>query len=140
MCCLEKWTIVRYYSRVQFNNSRFVFHDSSWSLHEPCFRWKHIFHVSYRKNITQDYGFKTKKQVFNIQIISKTFLSMISTIIYFIIKQKFCKHNFLRSRNNKLKKWDSLLFKTFTIWFTVVLEKYFVKLSGMVNCLILRNI
>ena len=33
-------------SRVQFNNLWFVFHESSWSFHEPYFSRKHIFYES----------------------------------------------------------------------------------------------
>ena len=51
--------------RVQFIDLWFVFHNSSWSFHEPYFSRKHIFHKSYRVNRTQDYGLKTCKQVQN---------------------------------------------------------------------------
>ena len=33
--------------RVQFNHLWFVFHDSSWSFHEPYFSRKHTFHESF---------------------------------------------------------------------------------------------
>ena len=32
--------------RVWFNDSWFVFHDSSWSFHEPYFSRKYVFHES----------------------------------------------------------------------------------------------
>ena len=43
---------------VRFNDSWFVFHDSSFL--EPYFSRKCVFH-EYRVNRTQDYGFKTCK-------------------------------------------------------------------------------
>ena len=49
--------------RVRFNDSWLVFHNSSWSFHEPYFSRKEIFHKLYRKNRIQDYGLKTGKQV-----------------------------------------------------------------------------
>ena len=52
------------YLRVQFNNSWFLFHNSSWSFHEPYFSRKH-FHKSYGMNKTQDYGLKTYTSVPN---------------------------------------------------------------------------
>ena len=51
--------------RVRFNDSWFVFHDSSWSFHEPYFSKKQIFHESYRMNRSQDDGLKTGKQIPN---------------------------------------------------------------------------
>ena len=52
-------------SRVRFNDSWFVLHDSSWSFHETYFSKRHIFHESYRVNRTHDYGLKTGKLVPN---------------------------------------------------------------------------
>ena len=48
---------------VQFNDSRFAFHDSSWIFYGPYPTEKNIFHESYRVNRTQDYGLKTSKKV-----------------------------------------------------------------------------
>ena len=49
------------------------------------------------------------------------------SVIHFFIKQKFCKHQFFcGAEHNDLQRRDS--FKhLFTIWFTLVSEKYFVK-------------
>ena len=44
------WYIHWLFRRVRFNDSWFVFHDYSWSFHEPYFNGKHIFHKSYRVN------------------------------------------------------------------------------------------
>ena len=96
-------------SRVPLNDSWFVLHDSNWSFDKPYFSKRNIFHESYRVNITQDY--MVLKQGGKYQIILhwhnfKTFLSMISTMTYFFIKQKFCRH-FLRSRKNKMRRRDN---------------------------------
>ena len=40
-------------TRVQFNNSWFAFHDSSWGFHKPYLSRKHIFQELYRVNKTQ---------------------------------------------------------------------------------------
>ena len=51
-------------------------------------------------NRTQDYGLKdlqTHKIFFDIVIVLKAFLSTISFIIQFFIKERFCKHHFLYS-------------------------------------------
>ena len=48
-------------SRVQFNDSWFVFQDSSWGFHEPYFSGKDEFLKSYRVNQIQGYSFKTCK-------------------------------------------------------------------------------
>ena len=42
--------------RVQFDDSWFIFHSSSWHFHESYFCWKQIFHKSYRVDKTQDNG------------------------------------------------------------------------------------
>ena len=39
-------------NRIRFNDSWFVFHDSSWSFHEPYFSKKCILHESYRGDRT----------------------------------------------------------------------------------------
>ena len=46
-----------FFNSVQFNDSWFVLHDSSWSFHKPNFRRKHVFYESYRVDRTQNYGF-----------------------------------------------------------------------------------
>ena len=45
-------------TNVRFNDSWFVFHDSSWSFHEPYFSKKHLFHEPKRVNRSQEYGLK----------------------------------------------------------------------------------
>ena len=80
-------------ARVLFNDSWFIFLNSSLSFHKPYFSWKHIFNKLYRVNRTQDYGLKTCNtgtKLFNSVIILKAFLSTIFTITHFFIKPKFC--------------------------------------------------
>ena len=40
--------------RVWFNDSWFVFQNSSWSFREPYFSTEHLFHESYKVNRTQE--------------------------------------------------------------------------------------
>ena len=47
--------------RVRFNDSWFVFQDSSWSFYKPYFSIEHIFHKSFRVIRTHDYDLKTCK-------------------------------------------------------------------------------
>ena len=58
-------------NRVRFNDSWFVFHDSSWSFNELNFSKKHIFHESYRLSRTYDYDLETYKKVLNYSTLSK---------------------------------------------------------------------
>ena len=51
--CLKATEPIRGGTRVGFNDSWFLFHDSSWSFHEPYFSKTHIFHQSYRVSITR---------------------------------------------------------------------------------------
>ena len=103
--------------RVQFNHLWFVFHDSSWSFHEPYFSRKHTFHESFEWT---EHKIMILKPANKYQIIRQQWFTLLSI---FFIKQKFWKHYFLQSRNNKLKRWDNEFFKhLFTIWFTLVQE------------------
>ena len=79
--------------RVRFNDSWFVFHDSSWSFHEPYFRRKEIFT-----------SLKTGKQVTN--YLKNILINDIHHHSFFI-KQMLCKHHFSRSPNSKLKTRDN---------------------------------
>ena len=76
-----------YICRIRFNDSWFIFRNSSWSFHEPYFSRKHIFLESYKVNRTHDYGLRTCIQVytklFNNVIILKTFSLTNSTITHF---------------------------------------------------------
>ena len=47
--------------KVRFNDSWFVFQDSSWSFSEPYFTIKHIFHKSFRVIRTHDHDLKACK-------------------------------------------------------------------------------
>ena len=99
-----------------FTDSRYITMDIFWNLNrEPMFDLttrdsyftilvevftnhisaENIFHESYRVNRTQDYEFQPANRC---QIIWQSRLLMISIIIHFLAKQKFCKHHFLRSR------------------------------------------
>ena len=79
-------------SRVRFNDSRFVFHDSGWSFHEPSLSRKHVFHESYRANKTRFLKPTRSTKLFDNVLIAKTFLSLVFSIIHFFIEQKFFKH------------------------------------------------
>ena len=108
--------------------------DSCWSFHKPYFISKHTFHKWYRKNRRNDWSWnlQTSAKLSGNVIISKTFLLMISIIIHFFIKQKFCKH--LQSRKNQTAKTGQLTIQTFcTICFTLLPEKYFLKLWNMIT-------
>ena len=49
---------------------------------------------------SQEYGLKTCNiRIFHNVIFLETFLSLISSIIYFSIEETFCEHNFLRTRD-----------------------------------------
>ena len=62
------------YTRVWFNDSWFVIHDSSWSFNE---------------------SYWTEHKITAMKPANKY---QIPTIIHFFIKQKFCKYQFLQSR------------------------------------------
>ena len=107
--------------------------DSYWSFHKPYFVRKHTFHKWYRKNRRNDWpwNLQISAKLFGNVIISKTFLLMISIIIHFL-SSKFCKH--LQSRKNQTAKTGQLTIQTFcTICFTLLPEKYFVKLWNMIT-------
>ena len=80
-------------NRVRFNDSWFLFQNSSWSIQESYLRWKHMFHEKCR--VDKIVGFKPANRH---QIIPQSSLSTISIINHFFVKQKLCKHYFLRSR------------------------------------------
>ena len=122
-------------SRPRRNDSWFVFHDSSWSFHEPYLAENTYF--TNRLEWTQ-HKIMIFKPVSKYQIIRhlhnfKNILSTISTIIHFFIKQTFSKHHFTRSRNNKPKRRDNDLFKHLLFNLLWCLEKQFVKLCSTRN-------
>ena len=61
--------------RVRFNDSWCIFHNSSWSFHEPYFRKRHIFHESYRVSEHNTRLWSENREestkLFHIDIISK---------------------------------------------------------------------
>ena len=85
--------------RVQFNDSWFVFYDSSWSFHKSNFSRKHISQIMQSEQSTRlgPWDLQISTKLSGNFIASKAHLSTISNIIHFFIKQKFCKH-FLRSQ------------------------------------------
>ena len=98
---------------IRFNDSWFVFHDSSWSFHKPYFSRKRMFHKSYRVNRTQGYGLKTCKQVPNYSIMSQILINYLH-IIHFFIELKFCKHFFTES---KITNWNDQTMNHANIFF-----------------------
>ena len=86
--------------RVRFNDSWFIFHNSSWSFHKPEFSRKHISRIIWSEQNTRLWPSKLKinTELCGKDIILKTLLSTISSMIHFFIKQKFCKYQFLYSQ------------------------------------------
>ena len=96
-------------NRVWFNDSWFIFHDSSWSFHEPYFSRKKKFQESFRVN-------RISTKLFNNIIILKTFLLTISFIIQFFIEQRFCKYHLLRSQKQQNYKMRLLTMQAFVYY------------------------
>ena len=99
--------------RIQFKDLWFIFHDSSWSFRESYFCSKHILHKSKEWTEHKIMGFKPANKY---QIIWQSLLSKISIIIiiFYRAKQRIAK---------TIQPFKDL----FTIGFTLVQEKYFVK-------------
>ena len=72
--------------RVQFNDSWFVFHDSSY-----------IWWIIWSEQNTRfwPWNLQISTKLFDKVIILKALLLLIPSIIHFFIKQKFCKYHFL---------------------------------------------
>ena len=84
-------------------------------------------HIEWTEHKIMVVNRQVSAKLFDNEIISKTFLSTISTIIHFFIKQRFCKHHFFVEPKQQTQKTSQL---SFTIWFTVVLENHFLKLCS----------
>ena len=88
--------------RVWFSDSRFMFHDSSWSFYESVLAERHISRITWREQYKiMDLNLHTRTKLLDNVIILKTFLSTISFIIQFFIKQRFRKHHFLQGRKQQ---------------------------------------
>ena len=97
--------------RFWFNDSWFMFHDFSWSFHKPYFSRKHIFHKLYRVNRTQDYGFRTCKQVSNYLALSQFQKHLYRQVLPSSISlssKRFENVPFYRAEN-KLKRQESTI-------------------------------
>ena len=55
--------LLKFFSKVWFSNSWFIFDNPSWSFHEPYLIRKLTLHKSYRESRTYDFSLKTCKQV-----------------------------------------------------------------------------
>ena len=112
---------------VQFKDSWFVFHNSSRSFHKPYFSQKNIYHESFSMNRTQNYGLKTCKQVQNYSSISKFWklsYQWFPSSSNALSSKSFVNIIFYRAENNKM---ISKIINHSSIWFTLVLEKHFLK-------------
>ena len=105
-------------NKVWFNNSWFVFHDSSLSFHESYISRKHISRIMLSDQ-------NTRLQPWNLQITTKLSgnvialkapLSTIFGIIHIFIKQKFCKNHFLQNQKQQIKKTRKLTIQIFTFY------------------------
>ena len=128
----EKTSVEFISVRIWINDSWFAFHDCIWSFHKPYFGRKHIFHKqiiqSEQNTRLWSLNLHISTKLFGNVIISKTFLSFISSTMHFFIEQKFCKGHFYRTENKQNAKTRQLTIQTFTAWFALVSEKHFVKL------------
>ena len=103
--------------RVRFNDSWFVFHDSSWSFREPCFSWKHIFHELYRAN-------KKNQIIWQCHRFQKRSYGRFSASSISLSNKSFVNITFYGAENNKLKgqgKHSNICLLLTIIYFILIL-------------------
>ena len=113
-----------YKFRVRFNDSWFVFDDSSWSFHKSYFSRKNIFHESYIE--------WTEHKVMVLKPANKYQIIWYYHNIENILIDDFWHH----SISLLSKSFSNIIFancknQTCTTWFTRALKKYFIKLSNI---------
>ena len=120
-------------SRLRRNDSWFVFHNSSWSFHEPYLAENTNFTKRLERTQHKIMVFKPVSKYQIIRHLHNFKNIFIDDHHPFLYQTNVFKTSFTRSRNNKPKRRDNDLFKHLLFNLLWCLEKQFVKLCSTRN-------